>query len=228
MEVRLGNAIVERVAFDRSAAGIADELLDLSPRHAETCGSAGAVDDPLFNDGPVEIVGAKSQCDLRNRWRQRHPVGFDVWKVVQHETRDGDRLQIVHAGGRRQMRVHRVLGMECQRNEAIEPAGLILEISQSKQMIDPLFQRLNVAVQHRCIRMHAHPVYSAGNFQPSRARDFVTCNQGPGSLSKNFGAAPRTAPHSRIAELLNDPIERLASNLREEVQLDHRECLEMH
>src|SRR5439155_16773357 len=51
MEGRLGNAIVERVAFDRSAAGIADELLDLSPRQAETCGSAGAVDDTLFNDG---------------------------------------------------------------------------------------------------------------------------------------------------------------------------------
>ena len=87
------------------------------------------MDDPLFDDGAVQIVGAESQGDLRQRWCERDPIRFDVWKVVQHQARDRNRHQVVHTGRCGQVSVNRVLGMKCQRDETIEAASLILELA---------------------------------------------------------------------------------------------------
>src|SRR5262249_18558654 len=131
---KLGNSldgIVERIALDRSAAGITDELLDLQSSHSLTRRRTGAMNDPLFDDRAVEIVGAETQRDLGKRWRQRHPIRFDMRKVVQHEPRYGDRFQIIHSRGRGQMRIHCMFWVESKRNKTIESACLILELAQA-------------------------------------------------------------------------------------------------
>ena len=74
----------------------------------------------------VQVVRPESQGDLRNLRRHHHPIGFDVWNVVQHQARDGDALQIHETGGLRNMRQRRILGMKGQRDIRLEAARLIL------------------------------------------------------------------------------------------------------
>ena len=57
---------VERIALDRFAASLADQLQQLAAAQSLGGGGAGIVVDPLFDDRAVEIVGAESQRDLRD------------------------------------------------------------------------------------------------------------------------------------------------------------------
>src|SRR2546430_8452557 len=84
LEGRFRNRIVESIAFDGRAAGIANKLFDLTPRHTRIRRGARTVDDSLFDDGAVEIVCAEPQGNLRQSGRQGHPIGFDMWKIVEH------------------------------------------------------------------------------------------------------------------------------------------------
>src|SRR4051812_5977290 len=56
---------VKRVPLDRRAASIADEFLDVRPRHSSAGWSTCAVNDALFDDRTVEVVSAETQRDLR-------------------------------------------------------------------------------------------------------------------------------------------------------------------
>src|SRR5215471_7066068 len=94
-------------------------------------------------------------------------------------------------------------------------------------MIDPLFHRLDVAVQHSGIRANAHPVHDTRDFQPSRSGYLVTRDKRSGSFRKNLGASPWTTPHSRVSQLFDNPFERLTGDLHEEIEFDHCECFEM-
>src|SRR5437773_5657313 len=71
------NGIVQSVSLNRSAAGITDQLLDARTRHAEAGWRARTMNDAFFDDRAVEIVGSKPKRDLRQRRRQRHPIGLD-------------------------------------------------------------------------------------------------------------------------------------------------------
>ena len=57
--------------------------------------------DPLFHDGAVDIVGAKTQGDLRDPRRHHYPVSLDVRDVVEHQARNRDVLDVVKARGLR-------------------------------------------------------------------------------------------------------------------------------
>src|SRR5690242_20102631 len=95
--------IIEGVAVNRRAYSVPDELLDLNPRHAWRGRCARAVNDPLFDDRSVQIISTEPQCNLREGGSQRDPIRFYMRKVIEHQTRDGNRLQIVHSSCRRQM-----------------------------------------------------------------------------------------------------------------------------
>src|SRR6266481_5467629 len=86
LEGRFRNRIVESIPFDGGAAGIANQLFDLISRHARICRRPRTVDDSLLDDRAVEIVCAEPQSDLRQSGRQSHPIGFDMWKIVEHQS----------------------------------------------------------------------------------------------------------------------------------------------
>ena len=50
-------------------------------------------------DGAIDVIGAEVQRHLRNGKPKHHPIGFDVFKVVEEETADGDGAQAFHRGG---------------------------------------------------------------------------------------------------------------------------------
>src|SRR5437867_12238229 len=117
--------------------------------------------------------------------------------------------------------------MERQRDKTIESAGLILQLAQSNQVIHAFFQGLDMTVKHRRIRADTHVMNGPRHFQPSRSGNLVARNQRPRTLGKDFGAAARTASQPRFAQLLDNPFKWLSCDLCEEVQLDHRESLQM-
>src|ERR1044072_518194 len=98
--------IIERVAWDRSAARVPDKLLYLSARHTWGCGRARAVNDTLFNDRSIQIIGAEPQCNLSQSGSQGDPIRFNVRKIIEHQPRDGNRLQIIYSSRRGQVSVN--------------------------------------------------------------------------------------------------------------------------
>src|SRR5690242_4968702 len=95
-------------------------------------------------------------------------------------------------------------------------------------MIHTLLKCLDVAVQHRRVRADSLFMDRASNFKPSRTRNLVACNQRPRTLGKNLRASARAASHSRVVKLIDHPLQRLTCNFCEEVELDHRKCLQVN
>src|SRR3712207_4950961 len=87
---------VERVALDRFEAGVFDERDYLLLRHLDLAAGLDRValgQLAAFGDGAVEVVRAVVERDLRETLPQHDPVGLYVREVVEHQPRDGHRLQ---------------------------------------------------------------------------------------------------------------------------------------
>src|SRR6185369_13886537 len=118
--------------------------------------------------------------------------------------------------------------MKRQWNKTLEAVRLVLQIAKSNQVVHSFLESFNMTVKHRRIRPNAGLVNSTRHFQPAIARHFVSRNQRPRPLCKYFRAATGTTAHSRFTQSRDDPVERLFRDLREEIELDHREGLEVN
>ncbi len=127
------------------------------------------MNDPLFDDCSIEIIRPEAEGNLRQRRRERYPIGFDMRKVVQHQTRNRDGFQIIHARGNRQVRIDCMLRMKRQGDKAIESTRFILQLPQPDQMIDTFFEGFDVPVEHRCIGTDTCLVHASRNIEPSIA-----------------------------------------------------------
>ena len=58
------DAVIERIALDRDAAGLGDQAADLGDGHFLRRLGAGLVVDLLVDDGAVEVVGPEGEGDL--------------------------------------------------------------------------------------------------------------------------------------------------------------------
>ena len=110
--------------------------------------------DFFFNYGPVNIIRAKAQRNLRDLRRHHLPVGLDVGEVVEHQATDGDLANVGESAGLGKMVESGVVGMEGQRNKRLEAAGFVLQGAQAEQMIDAVLIVFDVAVQHGGVRTH--------------------------------------------------------------------------
>ncbi len=126
------------------------------------------MEDLLAHDGALHVVRAEVERDGRERHAHHDPVGLDVRDVVEHQPRDGEHLQIVGAG-----RVppaaaleDRVLGVERERDEGEEAAGLVLLVAQPQQVVDPLLVGLDVAVEHRAVGRDAEAMRGVVRLEP--------------------------------------------------------------
>ena len=110
-------------------------------------------------------------------------------EVVEHQTADRDLLDVEHAGGARQMFEWRVVGMERQGDEGLEPTGFVLQSAELKQVIDAVFVVLDVAVEHGCIRLESDLMRKARSIQPLVAVNLVIANDVADAVGKDFRAA---------------------------------------
>src|SRR5687768_7599241 len=222
--------VVERVALDGDEARVLDERDDLLSGHLDLVPGLDRVARGEFaalGDGPVEVVRAVVQGDLREPLAEHHPVGLDVREVVEHEARDGHRLEGVHARRPRQVRELRARRVEGERDEALEAARAVLLLAQTDEVVDAVLRRLDVAVEHRRVGLEARGVDFARKLQPAPAVGLVRADHRARRLAENLGPAARTRVHPRLLQTPDDLLVRHLVEAREVVYLDHRPRLEV-
>src|SRR5687767_5705845 len=92
-------------------------------------------------DGAVEVVGAEMEGGLGRGLAEHDPVGLDVIEVVQYQTRDRDRFEIVDRVRSWKRRERRSRRIECERDEALKTACLVLLFAKLNEMIDAVLDR---------------------------------------------------------------------------------------
>src|SRR2546429_9253077 len=94
-------------------------------------------------------------------------------------------------------------------------------------MVDAVFDRFDVAVEHRRISLQTGRVDSAGEIEPALRVAFMRANDRARGLANNLSAAARARIQARTDQLLNDVFVAQLVEMREMIQLDHREGLQM-
>src|ERR1043166_7205742 len=150
---------------------------------------AGHVKNFLFDDCAVEIVSPITERNLRERKTRAHPVGSEVVDIIEINPTDGEIAQLFNRRGAFDVSEHGCLRLECERNKTAETAGFILELAQLPQMIDALFESLDMTVKHRAGAAAAHFVPGAMNIEPFLGRFFAAANPVPHFGIENFRAA---------------------------------------
>ena len=118
--------------------------------------------------------------------------------------------------------------MKRQRDERLEAAGLVLQRAGAQHVIDALLVRLDVAVQHRDVRLHAQAVRRAVDRQPPVGVRLVVADLLPHALGEHFGAAARQRREARVHQLAQHLLVGHPVEIREERDLDGGETLQMN
>jgi hypothetical protein len=88
-----------------------------------------------------------------------------------------------------------VLGVEDQRHERLEAARLILESAKLKEVVDPFFVRLHVAVEYCAVAFYAKAVCDSVDLNPALPGALI-----PANYLAHTGA--------RLPRALRDPLSR--------------------
>src|SRR6266568_4352840 len=143
----LAHNVIQRVTLDGFTPGLFNEAYQLGELQAQRREGALSVADALFDNRAVQVVSSTGQGYLGQLRAQVDPVRLDVWKVVEHQTADGDSLQVFYArcftfgAGTGQF------GLIGQRDEAVEAACLVLQFAQQRHVFHPFLPCLNRAVE---------------------------------------------------------------------------------
>src|SRR5579863_9065813 len=88
---------VQGVALGGDEAGVGDDAAEFG--FVGAVADASGVHDIFFDQNAADVVGAELQADLANLDAGGEPAGLDVVNVVEIQTADCQRLQIIHGGG---------------------------------------------------------------------------------------------------------------------------------
>ena len=89
-----------------------------------------------------------------------------------------------------------IVGMEGQRNKRLEAASLVLQGPQPDQVIDSVLIVLDVAVEHRGIRLQSRQMRLPRRLQPFVAIDLVVADDVPYAVGKDLRAAAWAGIHT--------------------------------
>ena len=148
--------------------------------------------------------------------------------VIQHQTSDRNRLQIIKARCLGNVRKRRIIGVKSQWNERDEAVSLVLQSTQLYQVIGAVFLVLQMSVQHGAIRVHAQFMSNPRRFQPLITSQLVIADNAPHALRKNFRATTRHRIHPGIAQPDQHVADRHLLAPRKVPDLHHRERLQMN
>ena len=181
--------MVERVALNGHPTRFPNQAFEFLPAHALRSGRSGIVVDLLLDHRSVEIVGPKSKRYLSDLWREHLPVGFHVRNVVEHQATNRNLLDVRHAGGLGQVLQWSVVRVESERNERLESLRLILQRAQPHHVIHAILFVLNVAIEHRAIRLQSDLMGDARRVDPLIAIDLVVADDAAHPVVEDFRAA---------------------------------------
>ena len=129
--------------------------------------------------------------------------------------------------GRRQLLHPVVVGMERERNERLEAAGLVLQRAGAQHVVDAFLGGLDVAVEHRHVRAHAEPVGEPVNGQVAVGVRLVVADLGAHALGEDLGAAAGQGVEPRVHEIPEHLLVGHAVELGEERDLDRGKALQV-
>src|SRR5437763_8923942 len=92
------------------------------------------------------------------------------------------------------------LGFKSERHETTEPAGLVLKRAQLAKMINPLFERLDVAVKHCACAAPTHAMPDAMHVEPFLGRFLAATDLVAHIGVKNFRAAASDRAEAVLAQ----------------------------
>src|SRR5436190_1166648 len=91
--------------------------------------------------------------------------------------------------------------MKSQRNEGLEPPGLVLQLAQADQVVDAMPRLFDVAVKHRRIRLESQLVGFAVDAEPGFGVGLVLANLVADVGVEYFRAAAGQAAQASFFEL---------------------------
>ena len=155
-------------------------------------------------------------------------VTQDDWmfgEVVEIEPRDGLRLQILERTGRRNVGHVGMVGLKRPADEGREAAGLVLQLPQSLEMLDPLGQRLDVAEHHRRRAAAAQLVPDAVDVQPVVGHHLAARDLAADAIDQDLRPAAGQAPQPGRFEPLEHRSQRQLRDLGEMMNLRRAEAV---
>ncbi len=190
-------------------------------------GGSQGVGDLVMTDGPVQVIRPVPEGQLGDLWRDHDPEGLDVGKVIQEQAGDGDLPQILLPRGHRNMLELGPGGIEGQRNEALKPFRLVLELPDVEEVLDLLLDRLDMTVEHGGVRLEPCPVDLAGHLEPSLVIQLGAKELLMHPVTEDLGSAAGNAGKARALEILEDVPQRLFRRPGDLGQLDHGKGLDL-
>lgn len=198
------DGFVEGIALDGGEAGFADGL-----DHVLFClelgsGGSGHVEDMFFADGAVEVIGTEAEGDLGEFEAHSDPIGGDMGDIIEVEAADGEGAEGVGAGGGAADIELVIFGLVGEGDEAGEALGLVLQLAEVVEVIDAVFERFEVAVEHGAGATTAELVPLLVEVEPFLGGFFAAGDGFADFGAEDFGAAAGEGVEPGFFEGLED------------------------
>ena len=111
---------------------------------------------------------------------------------------------ITEARGLLDVREAGVLGVERERDESLEAAGVVLKFAEADQVVDAVVRLFDVAVEHRAVGAEAELVGRAVDFEPAAGVGFVFADLVADFGVEDFRAAAGEAAEAGVDHVLQN------------------------
>ncbi len=115
------------------------------------------------------------------------------------------------------------VGVKRQRHEALEAAGLRLQVAQQHEMLDALFDGLHMTVQHGAVGLDPEPVRHAVHVEPLLDVRLVRADDVADAFDEDLGAAPVERGETGVAQPAQSVLVRAARPLAHVIDLGRGE-----
>ena len=195
--------VVERVALDRDATGVADhahELLDLLLRAVfapATWTISSRTTVPWTSLAPKCSATWASGVEIMIQYALMCGMLSSISRDTARIFRSSEPVVELEAAPLEDG----VLGMEGERDEGQEAAGLVLQVAQAHEVVDALLVGLDVAVEHRAVGRHPEPVRAPWTCEPFVGGAPCPAHHAPHAVGEDLRAAARQRAEPGALEL---------------------------
>jgi len=196
----------------RFVAEVFDEPLHVADGHAKR--RAGLGHDIFLDHDAAEIVRAVFQRHLPDLQALRDPRALDVLEIIQINPRERLHPQILVRANRRRFQF-RVFGLKCPRDERGKPFRFVLLRAQSFQMLDAVFNGLDVAEHHRRAGRESETMRHVHDFEPVVAHRLERRDALTHAIHQDFAAAAGNRTESGRLEIADDGFQRFVEHFAE-------------
>src|SRR5215471_17259205 len=139
----------------------------------------------------MQVINAIIESDLSQRERHGNPIAGNMIKVVQINPTYCQSTQLIQGRGRPDVRKRGRFRHKRKWNKPGESAGFVLQFSKLAQVVDSVFNRLDVTKQHGGGAALAHSVPYPMNLLPLLGCFLTTTNLVSNYWIEDLGAASR-------------------------------------